>query len=46
MFQRSMSPSFKGGTQSLRMFKNRVPRGIFGLKRDEVTAYWGRLQVS
>ena len=27
----------------LRVFKNRVLRGIFGLKRDEVTGEWRRL---
>jgi hypothetical protein len=26
------------------MFKNRVMRGIFGLKRDEVTGGWKKLQ--
>jgi hypothetical protein len=29
--------------QRLRMFENRVPRRIFGLKRDEVTGEWRRL---
>jgi hypothetical protein len=29
--------------QRLRVFKNRVLRGIFGPKRDEVTGEWRRL---
>jgi hypothetical protein len=27
----------------LRVFENRVPRSIFGLKRDEVTGEWRKL---
>jgi hypothetical protein len=29
--------------QRLRVFKNRVLRGIFGTKRDEMTGEWRRL---
>ena len=29
--------------RSLRVFDSRVPRRIFGLRRDEVTGEWGKL---
>ena len=29
--------------RKLRVFQNRVPRRIFGLKRDEVTGEWRKL---
>jgi hypothetical protein len=32
-----------GSTDRLRMFENRVPRRIFGPKRDEVTGEWRKL---